>query len=527
MTTQALAETKPSRRAIDRRQDDRRSIAERRRNTEQPTVGIEIGESMLRVAIVSRRGTGEYVATSSAVPWRIECSNIASPEAESELTAALRQIVAETRLAGSPVRIALAGNLCITRAIVGARESLSRELQDLRDRAKLYLTLGTGAKAMATSITPLDARHHHAMLSVAAQSTLDMVARVVEGCGLVLKSIESSQVALCRVLGRHARYADHTVLVAQADDDSVHLLATNGGRLLIDYHPSGPRSLSQARELVRQHYARLVRYCRINYGQPAATVKCLVAIGNALHAGPTAAPDTLPLAVEPLDIDEVALPWKWVSSASDNSIAAAAGAALAGIENDVAQSPNLIECVLDKSRPPLLAALTKLASPIAACMLLALGIQAVNWQSARELAADEAELSLLSPVVARAEKLRVDLLHARQELDQLRNLGATMPGDSWRALLDSVAYCMPAEVWLQSLSISDLSRLTLKGSSFGESGVYDFVSYLQHLPSTRDVALLGTTSQTNRGSAVTSFEIDVLLGADDQPTDASTEEPPQ
>jgi Tfp pilus assembly protein PilN len=256
-------------------------------------------------------------------------------------------------------------------------------------------------------------------------------------------------------------------------------------------------------------------------------VKCLVAIGNALHAGPTAAPDTLPLAVEPLDIDEVALPWKWVSSASDNSIAAAAGAALAGIENDVAQSPNLIECVLDKSRPPLLAALTKLASPIAACMLLALGIQAVNWQSARELAADEAELSLLSPVVARAEKLRVDLLHARQELDQLRNLGATMPGDSWRALLDSVAYCMPAEVWLQSLSISDLSRLTLKGSSFGESGVYDFVSYLQHLPSTRDVALLGTTSQTNRGSAVTSFEIDVLLGADDQPTDASTEEPPQ
>ncbi len=526
MTTQAPVELRNGDRRDDDRRNpsDRRSANDRRKATEQPCVAIEIGESMLHIVTIVRRAGCENIATVDSVEWRKSSDGLLAEHGEAELLAALRQVVAEQRLVGSPLRVALGGNLCVTRALVGSRDDVNRELQELRERSRLYLTLGSGPKAVASSVTPLDARHQHALLSVAGQTTLDIVSRVVDACGLVLTNIESSQVAVCRLLGNDPELTEQTVLLLQADQQQLHIAAVRDGRLLIDYRPSGGATAQQTEELLTQHYERLVRYCQRHYGQAAAQISRIINFADAdlANGSQRMAMSGLKLPIEVANLGRVKLPWKWSGGTPGAESAVALGAALGGIDADVVQFPNLAECVLDVSRPPVLGPLAKLLSPIAACLLLAVGLSLLNYRTAQQVAVLRSEVDLLAPVVARSERLRRELLDGRQELTYLTHLSEKMPEDSWHQLIGGIGACMPEDVWLHALTLSDLDHVALRGSSYSESGVYDFVGHLQHMPATNDVALLGTTTATNRGAVMTNFDIDIALAGlkDDDTKDA-------
>ena len=498
----------------DRRAVDRRSGAERRRNSEPPVAAIEIGDSTLNIAVVFTRANGEKIVTTKEVPWRREAESLHAGDGEAELLAAMQGVASEFRLAGAALRVALGGSLCVTRSVVGGSDDVNREIQESCDRSRMYLTLGGGRKAVATCVSPLDARHKHTLMTVANQSSLDVVARVADSCGLKLQSIESAQAAICRLLACDPVLTGETALVLHSDCDQVHIAAVGDGRLLIDYRPSGYSGLAEIADLVAQHHHRIGRYCQRHFGISPDSLSRLLIVGSDRFVSDLVAKsrNEIPLQISGVDLSRLKLPWQWTNGPPESSSAAAVGAALGEFASSMMGFPDLIDNISDVKRVPMWPTLLKLASPLAACLLVAAGVALFNFRLQSQIGALQAGLDAIAPTVERSEQLRGDLVAGRQELEQLQQLATGMANQPWRQLIDGVGACMPEDVWLRSMSISDLNRVSLAGSSYSESGIYDFVGYLQHLPATEDVALLGTSSAVNAGAVVTSFELEIVLG---------------
>jgi hypothetical protein len=78
---------------------------------------------------------------------------------------------------------------------------------------------------------------------------------------------------------------------------------------------------------------------------------------------------------------------------------------------------------------------------------------------------------------------------------------------------------MPADVWLNQLTVSDRTSVRLQGASYQEAGVYDFVHWLELAPGVDDVALKRTGSTASASGPATSFELEITLGdSNDQAT---------
>ena len=80
-------------------------------------------------------------------------------------------------------------------------EVVRRELAQLEERSALYLSLGTGPKALAASVRQIDARHQHALLTVANKKTLETIVAAADRLGIEIDTIEPSLVAMSRCVG--------------------------------------------------------------------------------------------------------------------------------------------------------------------------------------------------------------------------------------------------------------------------------------------------------------------------------------
>src|SRR5687767_2659117 len=166
------------------------------------TVAVEICRSTLGLVSVERRGESPSRVHTRTVVWRRESSSLHSEAGINELSTALKTLVREEKLAGLAVRLVLSGEFCVTRVLAGTNERVRQEMSALEDRSQRYLSLGPGRKALAGSSRQIDARHQHALLSVANQKTIDAAQQVAVAAGVRIERIEPSLVALSRLLGR-------------------------------------------------------------------------------------------------------------------------------------------------------------------------------------------------------------------------------------------------------------------------------------------------------------------------------------
>jgi hypothetical protein len=66
---------------------------------------------------------------------------------------------------------------------------------------------------------------------------------------------------------------------------------------------------------------------------------------------------------------------------------------------------------------------------------------------------------------------------------------------------------MPADVWLERFGVSDSHSGRLTGASYNDSGVYDFISYLEQVPDLSRVALEGTVAGNSPAGPTTNFDV--------------------
>jgi Tfp pilus assembly protein PilN len=402
----------------------------------------------------------------------------------------------------------------VTRVITGPTEDVRREFSELEDRSLRYLTLGPGPKALAGSTQQLDARHQHALLAVANQRTLDQLMQVADTVNVQIECIEPSLIALSRAQAQLTVACKDACLMIQLDEDVAELGICHGGRLLLDYRPGGRTNAENVADLVALHLSRLQRYIERYHSYIDAPLRHVYLAGDADAVARASKkfselPDFHVHVLQPADID---MQWNHAAEMPGTELAAALGTAMALYSDSTEkQGPNLIETALAQLREPLRPVLIRSLTPIAAVLVIAVGLFLVRIKQWSEIASVQAELESLAPVCARATELRLKLGAAENKLTHLQALDKQLPQPPWQQILSHISQSMPDDVWLDRLTFQDGASAMLTGASYTDGGVYDFVGYLKQVPDVAEIALEGTgVGQTTTGPT-TNFTLQLTL----------------
>jgi Tfp pilus assembly protein PilN len=505
----------PRRQSDRRAAPDRRFNVDRRRGADSRDVALEISGSMIHLALIVRNETTEpeKVVTRS-VAWRKESTMLYSELGAQELSEAVGKIVAEERLSGAQVHVALSGEFCVTRVVIGSTEDVRRDLAELEERSHRYLTLGPGPKTIAGSVQQLDARHQHAMLSVANQKTLDAILRMSEAVGIQIATIEPSLIALSRAQALIGAATEEACLVVELNDGGAELGICHRGRLLLDYRPGGHTNATNVADVIAQHLTRVQRYLDRHHGYLKSPIRRVYLAGDAdavIQAQKQFARFKQFEAV-PLNPGQLIPAWRHAGEPPGAELAAALGTALIDYQNDASErTPNLMERILSESREPMRPILIRSLLPLAAVLLVALGLFALLERERSETAALQAQIDQLEPLRAKARDTQLTLTISEHKLAQLKRLESRLPSPNWGRLLTRIAQSMPDDVWLESLMVQDAHAARMTGASYADGGVYDFVGYLKQVPDIAQIALEGTGIGHSQSGPTTSFELQLSL----------------
>lgn len=505
----------------DRRSDERRSQperrlgVERRRQADNRYAAIEVCRSTLHLAILIRGDATEpdRVVTRS-ICWRHDSASLNTEEGVRELQAAFHTLVTEERLAGATARIALNGEFCVTRVVTGSSEQVRHELSELEDRSNHYLLLGTGPKTIARCNEQLDARHEHALLSVANQTTLQLLVDIAESAGMKLDVIEPSLVALSRAQARLPGGGDDACLIVQLDEGEVELGVCHRGRLLLEYRPGGKPDADNIADVVAQHLGRVQRYLARQHSylkEPLSRVY-LTGEPTAVRRAHNRFTQFQQFEVHLLDPGQLEVEWEHATDTPGTEFAAALGMALSYYPaNSQQASPNLIEHMLATSRQPLRPFLIRSAIPLAATLLVAIGLALMWVQQRAATSVLRKELAGYEPARVHATELRLELVRTEAKMAQLQRLENLLPRPRWGTLMQHIAQSMPDDVWLDRLGIQDGRDATLTGSSYTDGGVYDFANYLKKVPQIAQIDLQGTGVGHTPNGPTTNFNMELSL----------------
>jgi Tfp pilus assembly protein PilN len=511
------------RRASDdrRNRSERRRSRDRRKNAENRIAVIELTESDLRVAILERGAGGASDQVEAlTLPWRQEAASANSPEGLAELTAALKVLVESHGLAGSPVRFVLGGRYCVTKAILGSNEEVRSELQQLQQRSQLYLMLGTGEKVVVSNSKSIDARHVYAVASVCNAKTLDTLSQASESASLRIESIEPALVANTRAASRLQNAPEVPCLLIHIEDTAVEIGISHKGRLLLEYRPGSCETTEELVEVMRTHFGRLERHVGRLLGEASPKLRHVYLSGDKTEVSNClrAFAKVKNLETRIISPTDIQASWKLAAGVNDPALVPVLGTTL-GIYLPAGESdaPNFMDHITAISREPLKPILIKSLGPIAAVLLIALGIQGFNWHQQAGITDLQMELDGLSVAQARARELELRRGASITKLAQLDKLAAQLTMPPTAEMLRRIAHCMPSDVWLNSLSITEEKNLALTGSSFLEAGVFDFVRWLELAPGIGNVALRGTQSGQSQAGPTVNFDIELVLSDPETP----------
>ena len=504
-----------------RERRERRRPRERRKNGDNRIVVIELAESDLRVAILQRgaEGIADQV-DAMTIPWRQEATSPNTDQGRAELSAALRKLSEKHGLVGCQVRYVLGGRYCVTKAILGSTEEVRSELQQLQQRSQMYLLLGTGEKVMVSNSRPIDARHSYAVASVSNAKTLDTLHEVSEQTGLRIESIEPALVANSRAVGRLKNSPDVPTLLIHMDHSAVEIGVSHNGRLLLEYRPGSCESSEELVEIVRTHFSRLERHVGRLLGEASPKLRHIYLSGDQQEVTNALSALSRVQGMEPQIITpvEIQATWQLATGFDDPAAVPVLGAMLSTyLPDGESDAPNFMDHITAISRVPIRPLLIRSLIPLAAVLLVALGIKLFNFHQQTGIRDLQTQVDELAVAQARARELRLRQSASEAKLAQLDKLAAQLISPPTADVLRRIAHCMPSDVWLTSLSYADENSLALKGSSFLEAGVFDFVRWLEQAPGFDNVALRGTSSgQSNAGPTV-GFDVELNLGNSDAP----------
>ena len=446
------------------------------------------------------------------IPWREDAPSLLADDGRAELAAAFKHVAKQFPGYSRGVAIVLSGEFCVTRAIRGTTEVVRGELQRLEQRSRLYLSLGPGEKVLVKSVRAVDARHQHALAAVCNQTTLDALQFAADAAGLQIASIEPALSAACRAASRVGDLPDEPCILVHVDAKSPEISVFRQGELLLDYRPGGITNATSLRSLLEEHVNRLRRHAGRQLGGAAPKLSRVYLCGDdALVTEAIAGfKGCDEFEISRIQTSDVQASWEFESGAADAATTPALGALLrAYLPASESDCPNLMEHIIASTREPVRPTLIKSAIPMAATVLLAVGMTFLNVQQQGEIDILQREMNQLAPKLGRSNELRLQMHRSDAKYKQLSLLASQLGTPVGKHVLLSIANCMPSDVWLSGVDVSDGVSVRMTGTSFADEGVYDFVQWLEQAPVFSDVALKATEPGISEVGAVIQFSVEL------------------
>ncbi|MDA1055205.1 MAG: PilN domain-containing protein [Planctomycetota bacterium] len=473
-------------------------------------VAIEVQRSELTLVVAKRDGDKLAEIRGHHIPWLQEAESLRTAAGVRELAAAITMLVNKEKVAGASAYVSLSSDLCVTRVVAGDNESLRSELRNLHDRSNQYLLLGAGEKAVAESTRAIDAKHSQTWLTVTNKETLDNVVAAVQDAGLVVELVEHSLVAMCRAVGRTGRDKDRPVLAVDINERGVDLGVSYRGQLLFDYRPGGIDSKERIGEIISRHLDRIQRYCARQFRNASGSISEVLLCGI---------PDDLPLVAEQFvgsKLTAEIFDPKTVSPESDysanfqlNTHYVAPLGSLVVEQEQLEQPanerglPDLMDTYRARQKDPLVRALLKAAWPIAAMLLVSLGIYGAGALESGNTSRVEGEQAQLGADSERAEKMRLELEEIVQKNQYVSRIIAAVKNPTYHELIRAIGQSAPEGVWLESLRVDESGVVSIYGPGRTDDLVFTFVQQLKKLPMLTDVSLQGQQPvQLEQGPAI-------------------------
>lgn len=500
----------------DRRNRKQRRSRDRRRTSNESYTVIEIAGDDLRAVTLTRTSESENdEVRAMTLRWRKEASLLNSEKGLEELTAALIDLSENHDLQTTNLQFVLGGEFCVTKAVRGTSEEVRNELQQIEQRSRLYLMLGTGEKVTVSRSQPLDARHEYAVAAVCNKKTLDTIHGAAVRAGLTIDSIEPALVSTSRAIGRLENCPKVPCLLVHLDGNTVELGVCHEGSLLLDYRPGGSADPTELVELVQTHLSRLQRHVGRQLREAPPQLKTIYLCGER-----TAVQQLYPLLVaceqfevETIDPAKIQASWQFAEPVEDSETVPALGALLSTyLPKGERNIPNFMEHILASTREPIKPILVRSAIPLAAVLLIACTIFGFNYTKQQRIDQLQSELDSLAVIQARERELRLQKQATQSKLVELTTLANGVESVPASEIVARIGYCMPNDVWLSRLELDSTKKIQLMGASFDEAGVFDFVTWLDNAPGFEDVALRSTRPGHSAAGPAIDFNVELNLG---------------
>jgi len=309
-------------------------------------------------------------------------------------------------------------------------------------------------------------------------------------------------------------------LLIHLDQSAVELGVCHKGSLLLDYRPGGRTDPKELVELVRTHLSRLQRHVGRQLREPPPQLKRVYLCGEqdtVEQAYPVFA-NSDQFEVERIDPAKIRATWKFAEVMKDSTSVPALGALLStylpSSERDV---PNFMQHIIASTREPLQPIVVRSLLPFAAVLLVALGLWSANLSTQDKIDAIQMQLDEHVVIQARDRELRLSEEAALAKLIQLKALAAKIEPLSVAEVVTRIGTCMPNDVWLSRLEVSDMRSIKLNGISYHEDGYLDFINWLDQAPGFEDVALRSTRPGRSAAGTAVNFNVELNLGDWDGP----------
>lgn len=451
---------------------------------------VEIGKADLSLVIVDK-SSEPHMVRGAHQTWLKEAESLSHDEAVADLAATLSELVVQERLTGAKVNIALSSDFCVTRVVAGENDRVRAEMRSLNDRSNQYLLLGAGDKAVAESTSAIDAKQTQAWLTVTNSRTLTNLTSAFSQAGLQVRLIEHDMVAICRAVGHMDLDNESPVIVVKLNEYGVVLGVSYKGTLLFDYRPGGVDCKGRIAEIVHRHLDRIQRYCNRQFRFATGEISKVLLCGSDEEiesARKQFSESRMHLEPVALVTSEVFPDWKIVGElgVSASSFAAAGSALVEDERLGAAASgrgmPNLMDYVLNANRAPLLPSLIRTAWPIAAVLMLAVGVYSAAIWKGSSASALEAKVQQFEAQMGSLEAMKRKTTVTNTKLKYLKGIEESLMHPAWHELLAWIGQSMPEGVGLDTFRVDHDGTVSITGPGASEEMIFEFVGYLKQIP---------------------------------------------
>lgn len=433
-----------------------------------------------------------------------------------------KSMMARLGIGGGRAAVALGCPRMVLRHFVGPDDHVRAELQQASVRSMGYVRFGLGDRVVEEHIHRMEDKRLHALLGVSASGTIDPITQALEQVGLRVKAIEPGLVALARIGSLTGPMNGDISLLVLVDADGADIGVVWNGHVLFGRRPvrsggldpDSPASLPAtglAREL-----EKTARHCVRAFGA-GEELRHVILSGPDDLVGPYV--ESL---VEKKDFDVHVLKMNGVASetlsvpdadleAGDPHVVALGAAVGLISECHNVIGPNLASEPEVRHRSPLKPFLRVLFWPTLIAVAIWAGISLFEDHLQSRLDKNRIEVEHASPVETTYKQLQMELIHLDRLAERLDKLTRMFRNRQWSGLLHTIRICVRDRLWLSSVQITDQGHITIQGTAYVETLIYQFSKDLEGAPLFENVTITTTTS-TQRGSTmVTEFSLECTV----------------